>query len=324
MLLHFDPKRKIQLETDASGVAISAILSQLVESTGQWHPIAFWSRKMHAAQLNYGVGETEMLAIVEACKELRHYLEGAIHSIRVLTDHCNLRTFLTTKNLSRREARWWERLSSLDLVMEYRPGRHNPADGPSRRPDFMEERHDLSHQAGAIIPGRFGGVSEGNRGGIQELITSNWTTALVNCESQVADDAIDWESTINELSDGANRDLIIPPVVDKNCRSTAQAQQTTEGIGIDSAEIVEIPEILAVVGRTKGKKSGSSSDTSQLHEKLINLKSVGLKLVETSDEKFGISREEIKNVSEKDSAFGAEKTRDSPPPTVPPAKIIPN
>ena len=34
MLLHFDPKRKIQLETDASGVAISAILSQLVESTG--------------------------------------------------------------------------------------------------------------------------------------------------------------------------------------------------------------------------------------------------------------------------------------------------
>ena len=66
MILHFDPKRKIQLETDASGVAISAILSQLVESTGQWHPIVFWSRKMHAAKLNYGIGETEMLAIVES------------------------------------------------------------------------------------------------------------------------------------------------------------------------------------------------------------------------------------------------------------------
>ena len=176
---------------------------------------------MHAAELNYGVGETEMLAIVEACKEWRHYLEGAIHLIRVITDHCNLRTFLTTKKLSRREARWWERLSSLDLVIEYRPGRHNPADGPSRRPDYMEERHDLSHQAGAIIPGRFGGVSERNRGGIEELITSNWTMALVNDESQVADDAMDWESTINELSDGANRNLMSPPVVDKNCRSTA-------------------------------------------------------------------------------------------------------
>ena len=54
--------------------------------------------------------------------------------------------------------------------------------------------------------------------------------ALVNDESQVADDAMDWESTINELSDGANRNLMSPPVVDKNCRSTAQAQQTTEGI----------------------------------------------------------------------------------------------
>ena len=96
-------------------------------------------------------------------------------------------------------------------------------------------------------------------------------------ESQVADDAVDWESTINNLSDGANRNLMSPPVVDKNCWSTTQAQQTTEGIGIDSAEIVEIPEILEVVGRTKGKKSGCSSDTSQLHEKLINLKSVGLK-----------------------------------------------
>ena len=55
----------------------------------------------------------------------------------------------------------------------------------------MEERHDLSHQAGAIIPGRFGGVSEGNRVRIEELITSNWTMALVNNETQVADDAMD-------------------------------------------------------------------------------------------------------------------------------------
>ena len=52
MLLHFDQKRKIQLETDASGVAISAIISQLVEETGRWHPIAFWSRKMAPAELN--------------------------------------------------------------------------------------------------------------------------------------------------------------------------------------------------------------------------------------------------------------------------------
>ena len=105
MLLHFDPKRKIQLETDGSGVAISAIISQLVEETGRWHPIAFWSRKMAPAKLNYGVGETEMLAIVESCKQWRQYLEGVMHPIRVITDHCNLRTFLTTKNLSRREAR---------------------------------------------------------------------------------------------------------------------------------------------------------------------------------------------------------------------------
>ena len=48
--------------------------------------------------------------------------------------------FLTTKNLSRREARWWEKLSGLDLEIEYRPGKHNPADGPSRHPDYIDNK----------------------------------------------------------------------------------------------------------------------------------------------------------------------------------------
>jgi hypothetical protein len=105
MLLHFDLDKRSQLETDASDFALSAIISQLVESTGQWHPIAFWSRKMTPAEINYEIGEKEMLAIVEACKTWRHYLEGAKYPIRAITDHFNLRTFLTIKTLSRREAR---------------------------------------------------------------------------------------------------------------------------------------------------------------------------------------------------------------------------
>ena len=148
MLRHYDPDKRLQLETDASGFAISGILSQLWESTGQWHPIAFWSRKQAKAELNYGAGEGELLAVVEACKQWRHYLEGAAHRIRVITDHCNLRTFLTTKNLSRREARWWEKLSGLDLEIEYRPGKHNPADGPSRRPDYMD--NEPMHTVGYV------------------------------------------------------------------------------------------------------------------------------------------------------------------------------
>ena len=56
-----------------------------------------------------------------------------------MTNHLNLRKFLTTKTLSRREARWWEVLSGLDLVIEYCEGKNNPADEPSRRPDYMDK-----------------------------------------------------------------------------------------------------------------------------------------------------------------------------------------
>jgi len=43
---------------------------------------------------------------------------------------------MTTKELNRRQARWAEKLSRYDFVVEYRPGRRNPADGPLRRPDY--------------------------------------------------------------------------------------------------------------------------------------------------------------------------------------------
>ena len=47
---------------------------------------------------------SEILAIVEACNEWRHYVEGATHQVVVITDHANLRKFLVDKQLNRSEA----------------------------------------------------------------------------------------------------------------------------------------------------------------------------------------------------------------------------
>jgi hypothetical protein len=105
----------------------------------QWHPVAFYSRKMVAAERNYDTHDGEMLAIVEAFKHWRHYLEGAAHDVELLTDHHNLQGFMTTKVLTRRQARWAEWLASFHFVIRHRPGRTNPADGPSRRPDYEPE-----------------------------------------------------------------------------------------------------------------------------------------------------------------------------------------
>jgi hypothetical protein len=51
VLRYFDLELRLMVETDASGFALAGILSQLFET--EWHPIAFWSRKMIPAEYNY-------------------------------------------------------------------------------------------------------------------------------------------------------------------------------------------------------------------------------------------------------------------------------
>lgn len=118
VLVHFDSNKPIRVETDASGWAISAILTQL-DRDSHWHPVAYFSRKMSPPERNYETHDGEMLAIVEAFKQWRHYLEGAHHQILVLTDHHNLKKFMETKRLSGRQIRWAQELSRYNFLIDY-------------------------------------------------------------------------------------------------------------------------------------------------------------------------------------------------------------
>ena len=104
MLRHFDSLLSIHIETNASGFAISDILLQHHPESGHWHPLAFWSRKKASAEMNYGIRESKMLAIVEVCKQWRYYFEGATYQVAVITDHANLQCFLIDKSLNQRKA----------------------------------------------------------------------------------------------------------------------------------------------------------------------------------------------------------------------------
>ena len=92
---------------DTSGYAISGILSQLTsDNSGQWHPVAFFSRKIIPAETRYETHDGKLLAIVEAFKTWSYYLKGCKHKVLVLTDHNNLQRFIDTKSLSSRQVRW--------------------------------------------------------------------------------------------------------------------------------------------------------------------------------------------------------------------------
>ena len=76
ILRHFDSKRHIQIETNASGYAIGGVLSQMTLETGQWHPVAYYLRKMILAKTRYEMHNTELLAIIKAFKNWCRYLKS--------------------------------------------------------------------------------------------------------------------------------------------------------------------------------------------------------------------------------------------------------
>lgn len=145
ILRHFDSDLETVLETDSSDLVISGILSQwFTHPDGKrlLHPVAYFSRKMTAAEQNYGIGDKELLAIVESIKEWTSMIVNLrCLPLLVLTDHSNLTSFATKKILNRREARWAMELQEYDFKITYRPGSSNKrADALTRQ----QSRNQLS------------------------------------------------------------------------------------------------------------------------------------------------------------------------------------
>ncbi|KAJ1114308.1 hypothetical protein NDU88_002547 [Pleurodeles waltl] len=136
ILQHPQPDAPFIVEADASDIAIGAVLSQRNKTTGQLHPVAFLSRKLSAAELNYTVAEKELLAIKKAFQEWRHYLWGAQHPVTVYTDHRNLQYMKEARQLTQRQMRWMLFFSEYEFVVTFRPGVDNrKADSLSRQED---------------------------------------------------------------------------------------------------------------------------------------------------------------------------------------------
>jgi hypothetical protein len=56
----------------------------------------------------------------------------------VLSNYANLKYFITTKDLTPKQARWAKELARFNFEIKYKLGQENPADRPSRRPDYAK------------------------------------------------------------------------------------------------------------------------------------------------------------------------------------------
>ena len=71
LLAHPKPKAKLSLTTDASDIAIGAVLAQ-----EDGRPLGFFSRKQTSAQQKYSAFDKELLGIKEAIRHFHHMVEG--------------------------------------------------------------------------------------------------------------------------------------------------------------------------------------------------------------------------------------------------------
>ena len=125
VLLHPNPSLQFVVEVDASDAGLGAVLSQRDPMTQKLHPCTFFSRRLTPAERNYDVGNRELLAVVGALQEWRHWLEGTEKPFLIWTDHKNLAYLRSAKRLNPRQARWSLFLSRFNYTISYRPGTKN-------------------------------------------------------------------------------------------------------------------------------------------------------------------------------------------------------
>ncbi|KNF05795.1 hypothetical protein PSTG_01192 [Puccinia striiformis f. sp. tritici PST-78] len=170
ILRHFDSSFHTMVETDASDYAITGVLSQFSEA-GKW----------------------------------RAYLFSVATTFEVITDHDALKYFMSTKVLTRRQARWAEFLAEFNFIITFRPGRL------SSLPDALMCQENVYPKAGKAFadknPGNVRQLFKTNDRGSASLLavsTGDVEDSLNNfCQSQLRDSKL--ENIIEDCKKGRDR-----------------------------------------------------------------------------------------------------------------------
>ena len=126
-----DFTKPFEVTTDASGVAVGAVLSQ------ENYPVAYASRKLKPYEANYATHDLELLAIVFVLKLWWHYLPSG--KFTIYSDHKSLKWIFTQSELNNRQRRWLQLIQEYDFDLLYKPGKHNLVANALSKKAFVED-----------------------------------------------------------------------------------------------------------------------------------------------------------------------------------------
>ena len=162
-----DFDRKFYVETDASDVAIGAVLTQMHDNVP--HPIAYFSRKLNACEVKYTTTEKEFMAVVKAVEHFAYYLYG--RQFEVITDHSALTYIFNNPSKNGRISRWLMSLSNFDFKISHRKGKHQVLADCLSRPSvhFIGKKRIFRNKLSGVFS------PENVR---KEQINSNWAPII--------------------------------------------------------------------------------------------------------------------------------------------------
>lgn len=123
LLTHPCPNAPIALTTDASDLAVGAVLEQFVGES--WKPLAFFSRQLRHAEEKYSTFDRELLGLYLAIRHFRFVLEG--RKFTAYTDHKPLVQAISksTEPWSARQQRQLSYVSEFTTDVQHVAGKAN-------------------------------------------------------------------------------------------------------------------------------------------------------------------------------------------------------
>jgi hypothetical protein len=120
ILTHFDSKKQTYIKNDSSDFVNVDVLSQM-RKNDELHSVTFFFKNLVSTECNYEIYDKKLLTIVRCFEQWRSKLlftESDV-LIKVLTNHKNLKYFMFTKKLNRRQSRWTQFLIDFHFIIFY-------------------------------------------------------------------------------------------------------------------------------------------------------------------------------------------------------------